>query len=196
MDHDDWGMILPPEEERVLVDAISGSGMPIKDVLLKSFQPESNHPSGGFFGARAVGRNFGALMKAHPVYIDPVGSLAGGYMVNFSSYRKVGHPPEMDLQGLPRAHRLYRLAAPLFGQQHFCQDMQIGLDLGYGGLLDKVRRYRDEQAPEHAEFYDGLEAELLGLQDWISRTAEAARAAWRRRRSDLSSGAICWRWPR
>ncbi|MFO7696637.1 MAG: pyruvate formate lyase family protein, partial [Anaerolineae bacterium] len=176
MDHDDWGMILPPEEERLLVDAISGSGMPIKDVLLKSFQPEANHPSGGFFGPSAVGRNFEALMKAHPVYIDPVGSLAGGYMVNYSSYRKVSHPPEMDLHGLPERISRYKLAAPLFGQQHFCQDMQIGLDLGYGGLLEKVRHYRAENAPEHAEFYDGLEAELLGLQDWISRTAEAARA--------------------
>lgn len=174
MDHDDWGMILPPEEERVLVEAISGSGMPIKDVLLKSFEPEPNHPSGGFFGPAAVGRNFCALMRAHPVYIDPVGSLAGGYMVNFSSYHRVSHPPEMDLQGLPERINHYHLTAPLFGQQHFCQDMQIGLDLGNGGLLEKVRHYRDQNAPEHADFYEGLEAVLLGLQDWIGRTAQAA----------------------
>jgi len=149
--------------------------MPIKDVLLKSFVPQPNHPSGGFFGAESVGRNFGALLKAHPVYIDPVGSLAGAYMVNFGSYRQVSHPPEMDLLGLPERIQHYRLAAPLFGQQHFCQDMQIGLELGFGGLLTKVRRYGRAHGAEKAGFYAGLEAVLEGLQDWIMRTSAAAR---------------------
>ncbi len=176
MDHDDWGMILPPEDRREIVQAMSTSGMPITDVLLKGFEIRPNHPSGGFFGAKAVGENFRALMEAHPVYIDPFGSLAGGYMVNFSSYRQVSHPPEMDLGDLPERIARYRLTAPLLGQQHFCQDMAIGLALGYGGLLAKVRSYRLQQGPEKAAFYDGLEAVLLGLQNWISRTAEAAGA--------------------
>ncbi len=175
MDHDDWGMILPPEDQREIVQAISTSGMPITDVLLKGFEIRPNHPSGGFFGAKAVGENFSALMRAHPVYIDPLGSLAGGYMVNFSSYRKVSHPPEMDLGDLPERIARYRLAAPLFGQQHFCQDMAIGLELGFGGLLAQVRTYRQRHGAEKAGFYDGLEALLLGLQDWIGRTASAAR---------------------
>jgi formate C-acetyltransferase len=175
MDHDDWGMILPPEERREIVQAISTSGMPITDVLLKGFEIRPNHPSGGFFGPKAVGDNFRALMEAHPVYIDPLGSLAGGYMVNFASYRKVGHPPEMDLGDLPKRIARYKLAAPLFGQQHFCQDMAIGLELGYGGLLAKVRHYQGQYGPDKADFYAGLEATLLGLQNWIGRTADAAR---------------------
>jgi pyruvate-formate lyase len=175
MDHDDWGMILPPEDQREIVQAISTSGMPITDVLIKGFEITPNHPSGGFFGPKAVGENFRALMEAHPVYIDPMGSLAGAYMVNYSSYRKVSHPPEMDLGDLRERVDKYKMAAPIFGQQHFCQDMAIGLDLGYGGLLGKVRTYRQEHDPERADFYDGLEAVLLGLQNWIQRTADAAR---------------------
>ncbi|MBC7234374.1 MAG: formate acetyltransferase [Chloroflexi bacterium] len=175
MDHDDWGMILPPEDRRELVETISTSGMPITDVLLKGFEITPNHPSGGFFGAKAVGENFRALMEAHPVYIDPMGSLAGAYMVNFSSYRQVRIPPEMDLGGLPERIAKYKLAAPIFGQQHFCQDMAIGLELGYGGLLQKVRTYRQKHGSDKADFYDGLEAVLLGLQNWIQRTADAAR---------------------
>ena len=175
MDHDDWGMILPPEDQRELVDAISTSGMPIKDVLIKGFEIESNHPSGGFFGPKAVGKNFRRLMEAQPVYLDPMGSLAGAYMVNYSSYRKVSHPPEMDLGNLPERIDKYKLAAPIFGQQHFCQDMAIGLELGYGGLLRKVRTYRQQHGSDKAGFYDGLETVLLGLQNWIGRTADAAR---------------------
>jgi len=56
--------------------------------------------------------------------------------------------------------------------------MAIGLELGYGGLLDKIRTYRRQHGPDKADFYDGLEAVVLGLQDWIHRTAEeAARMA-------------------
>ncbi len=176
MDHDDWGMILPPAERRAIVETISTSGMPIRDVLIKGFQVTPNHPSGGFFGPKAVGANFRALLEAHPVYVDPLGSLAGAYMVNFSSYITVHRPPELDLGDLPERIATYQLAAPVFGQQHFCQDMAIGLALGYGGLLERIRRYRQEHGPDKAEFYDGLEAVVLGLQDWIARTAEAARA--------------------
>ena len=175
MDHDDWGMILPPEDRREIVETISTSGMPITDVLIKGFAITPNHPSGGFFGPKAVGENFRALMEAHPVYVDPMGSLAGAYMVNYSSYIQVRKPPELDLGDLPARIEKYQMAAPVFGQQHFCQDMAIGLDLGYGGLLDKIRRHRAQHGPEKADFYDGLEAVVLGLQDWIGRTAEAAR---------------------
>ena len=175
MDHDDWGMILPPEDRRELVQTISTSGMPISDVLLKGFEIEPNHPSGGFFGPKAVGENFCRLMEAHPVYVDPMGSLAGAYMVNYSSYRKVRVPPEMDLGDLPGRVDRFKLAAPIFGQQHFCQDMAIGLDLGFGGLFGKVRSHRPDIGSERAGFYDGLEAVLLGIQDWVQRTADACQ---------------------
>jgi len=58
MDHDDWALILPPPQARKLVQTISGSGMPITDVKLKGYEPKPNHPSGGFFGPRAVGAQF------------------------------------------------------------------------------------------------------------------------------------------
>ena len=71
--------------------------MPITDCLLDGFEPRPNHPGGGFFGPRACGENFGRLLRAHPVYIDPVSSLAGGYMVNFMSYRKIHWNPDFAL---------------------------------------------------------------------------------------------------
>jgi len=103
MDYDDWGQILPPEDRREIVQSISGSGVAITDVLLKGFEITPSHPSGGFFGPKSVGENFRALMEAHPVYIDPLGSLAGAYMVNYSSYIQVHHPPELDLGTCPSA---------------------------------------------------------------------------------------------
>ena len=179
MDHDDWALILPPAERRKIVRTMSSSGMPITDCLLEGFEVESNHASGGFFGPKAVGRNFRQLLQAHPTYIDPVSSLAGGYMVNFMSYRKPHWNPDLDpaklAPHLVSLREKYKLLPGIGATQHFCQDLAIGLELGWGGILDHIRRSRQANAPHGADFYVGLEDVVLGMQDWIGRHAQAAR---------------------
>ncbi|MBN1247466.1 MAG: pyruvate formate lyase family protein, partial [Anaerolineae bacterium] len=179
MDHDDWALILPPPDRRKIVQAMSTSGMPITDCLLEGYEPKSNHPGGGFFGPKIVGENYGQLLREHPVYLDPLSSLAGGYMVNFSSYRKPGWNPDLSpaklVPELVEAREVYQLLPGIGATQHFCQDLQIGLDLGWGGIMDKIQRAREANEPRAADFYDGLEAVVLGLQNWIQRTADAAR---------------------
>jgi len=176
MDHDDHGLILPPPDRRDLVKTISSSGMPITDCRLSEVVIESNHASGGFFGPRAVGRNFRNLLDAHPCYIDPNSSLAGAYMSNFMSYRKPQWNPDLDLSPLSAEIARYQLLPGIGAAQHFCQDLAIGLQLGWGGLLQKIRHYRGQNSPYKADFYAGLEDVVLGIQDWIGRTAAAARA--------------------
>ncbi|NLV73479.1 MAG: formate acetyltransferase [Chloroflexi bacterium] len=175
MDHDDWALILPPEASRKVVKAMGPSGLPITDVLVDGFEPAPNHPNGAFYGARACGENFGALMRQHPPYVDPRSSLAGGYMVNFGSYRKSGWKPENDYSHLHERQKRYQLITGIGAGQHFCQDLTIGLEQGWGGILARITHYRRVN-PSSAEFYDGLEAVVIGLQDWITRTAEHAEA--------------------
>jgi formate C-acetyltransferase len=178
MDHDDFGSILPPEDQRSIIEVMGASGVPVKTWTLRAFQPTSNHPSGGFFGARNVGANFRALLSMHPVYVDPASSLAGAYMVSFFSYRGTHWKPEFDYSHLRKAQETYKIVTGIGGVQHFCQDLKIGLDLGWCGLLDKIRRHRQLNPKSDAGFYDGLEDVVLGIQDWIGRTAdEASRMA-------------------
>ncbi len=174
MDYDDWAMILPPPELRELTKAISGSGVEVNECKIKGIEMVSNHPSGAFFGPKATGESFRRLLEAHPVYVDPMASLAGAYMVNFYSYRKLDWPPEFSYDHLKPLIDLYALHAGIGAKQHFCQDLRIGLELGWGGLLDKIRYYRGVH-PEAEDFYDGLEAVVLGVQNWIGRTAQACR---------------------
>ena len=178
MDHDDHALILPPPERRQVVRTMSSSGMPITDCRLNGFELQPNHPSGGFFGPKAVGENFRRLLEAHPVFIDPDSSLAGGYMSNFMSFRKPHWNPDFDFSHLEDGIERYKLLPGIGAAQHFCQDLQIGLELGWGGILEKIHRYRQANAPRSADFYLGLEAVVLGIQDWIGRTAgEAERLA-------------------
>jgi pyruvate-formate lyase len=172
---DDLAIILPPEERREVVHAISGSGVPITDVIMTGVEVQSNHPDGGFYGPKACGENFGALLRSHPAYVDPMSALAGAYMTNFGSFRKGGWKPELDYSHLHEEQVRYGLLSGIGAPQHFCQDLSIGLELGWGGILDKIRHYREVNAPRGADFYDGLEAIVLGMQDWIARSAALAR---------------------
>jgi len=87
MDRDDYGQILPPPDRRQVVEVMGTSGVPIVDVLLKGYEPTGNHANGDFYGAKAVGENFRALLEMHPPYVDPMSTILGGYCANFNSYR-------------------------------------------------------------------------------------------------------------
>ena len=174
MDFDDHAIILPPEEIRETVQTLGGSGVYFTDVIMSTFKPAPNHPSGGFFGPRSTGENFRRLLEAHPVYLDPISSLAGAYMVNFMAYRTVVWNPDIDCTELLAEHAKYQTIPAIGGVQHMCQDMEMGLKLGWGGLLEKIKRYRVNN-PASEDFYAGLEHVVLGIQNWIQRHAEAAR---------------------
>ena len=177
MDHDEWGIVLPPESSREVVETMSASGVIARDVLFNFVTLESNHPNGDFYGAAAVGRNYRMILENHPVFIDRYSSLAGAYMTNFYAYRKTQWKPEYNFGDLQEAQELYAIVHGIGGLQHMCQDNQIALSLGLSGLLERVRCH-GRRNPGKAEFYTALEDIVLGLMNWISRTAsEAGRLA-------------------
>jgi formate C-acetyltransferase len=173
MDRDDLGKILPPPELRKVIETVSPSGVIIKDVIMKN-KLKSNHPSGGFFGPKVCGENFRLLLEVHPVYVDRMSSLAGGYMVHFSSYRNPQWNPDFDYSHLKEEQLKYGIYHGIGGVQHFCPDLTIGLELGWGGILEKVRNYRKINL-QATEFYDGLEDVIFSIRNWIYRHVETAR---------------------
>ena len=174
MDFDDHALILPPPDRRKVVQTVSGSGQLVADVQLDGLELKSNHADGNFYGPKLCGENFRTLLETHPTYIDPTSSLAGAYMVNFYSCHKSRWKPECDYSHLREEQEKYQLGPGIGAWQHFCQDLTIGLELGWEGILDKIHRCRRVNGPEAAGFYDGLEHVALGIQNWIRRNAEAA----------------------
>ncbi|MEI6566741.1 MAG: pyruvate formate lyase family protein [Verrucomicrobiota bacterium] len=175
MDFDDWALVLPPHELRKVVKTMGSSGAEIKDCLLSSFEPEPNHPRGGFFGAKAVGKNYRSLLEVHPTYVDPMSSLAGAYMTNFYAYRQPHWNPDFSYSFLEADQKKYRLVHGIGGVQHLCQDLAIGLELGWGGLRAKIGAFRAKNTDDKSQaFYDGLEDVVSGMQGWIRRTADSA----------------------
>ncbi len=137
------------------------------------FTPKSNHPSGGCYGARSIGENFRAWLDVHPVYIHPQSALAGGWITYVPGVG--GWKPEDRPAHLRPLHKKYNLRPGIGAQNHLGPDMKIGLDLGWGGLLAKIREYRALNQPTDTGFYDAEENLVLGVQDWIKRHVTKAR---------------------
>ena len=131
----------------------------------------------GSQGGRDCGCDYRLLLECHPTYIDPMSSLAGAWMTTLGSYRCPNRHPDCLYAHLHEEQRKYNIIHGIGGVQHFAPDMLIGFELGWGGMLEKVRTCRDKNAPHGADMYAGWEDVILGIQNWIGRNAEAARLA-------------------
>lgn len=157
MDADDLGSIAAPPEF--------------------TWQPAYNDPAGDFYGAKAWGENFRALMDAHPTYVNPLDALAGRWITSLMWHRKEWMYAGFDYSELAPEQQLYGIVSGIGAPQHFAADYLIGFELGWGGLLEKVRRYRAMHGAEKAEIYQAWENMILGIQGWIRRHVEALCAA-------------------
>lgn len=139
------------------------------------FEVVPNHPSGGCYGIKGIGENFRRWLEVHPVYINPMSSLAGAW-VRKRIPGLGGWKPEDRPEHLYPLHRKYNMYSPGIGSaNHLGPDMTIGLRLGWGGMLKKIRHYREFNRPPDTSFYDGEEQLVLGAQTWIKRHVTEAK---------------------
>ena len=137
------------------------------------FEPISNLDDGGYCGMRACAENFRQWLRVHPVYVHPMSAMAGAWVGPIPG--SIWHPDDRPTH-LHALHEKYNFLQPGIGAtHHFGGDLQIGLDLGWGGLLEKIRHHRERNRPEDTSFYDGEAEVVLGIQHFIERHVEHAR---------------------
>ncbi len=125
-DEDDYGLVLPPESFKV--------DLPVRDA------------TGQWSGPRSWAANFRWLLENHPCYIDPDDAIAGRWMFMLSRMR-LGYQLSrsnfaFDYSHLEPEQKKYDITTGIGKDAHFAPDYQIGLELGWGGLLEKVRSAR------------------------------------------------------
>lgn len=156
-DGDDYGSIPAPDDYK--------------------FQCIPNHENGSWYGYEGWSRNFHKLMSEHPVYIDSVDAFSCRWMYSMiwfdekSPEKGLNWNPDYSYDELKPKQELYGIVSGIGSDAHFGGDYELGLGLGWGGLLEKLRRYRGEN-PGHEEFYDAEELVIQGIQNWISRAIE------------------------
>ena len=62
----------------------------------------------------------------------------------------------------------YNIQTGIDGDAHFACDYSIGFELGFGGLLEKIERYRKIN-PDKKDFYDAEEKVLRAIIDFVRR---------------------------
>lgn len=155
LDFDDWGFVHYPDFK---------------------FEARPNHPSGIVYGSVTIGEHLRRFFNEIPKYINKNSALAGAWIGPFHNYVKIEVVPEDQPKELHEIWEKYDTRPGFGGMNHCAGDITIGLQLGWGGLLKKIRYYREFNAPVNTAFYDGEEQVVIGMQEWITALAQEARA--------------------
>lgn len=154
LDEDDYGRIVPPKG-------------------LWDIHP--NHPDGSFYGFDAWAQNFCSLMNVHPVYIDPDDAFAGRWMYFMSKMRPNKWNPKCPYDFLKENIQKYDIICGIGDDAHFAPDYEIGLKLGWGGLIRKIEHYKTvNTSDEQLHFYDLHLRVIHSVQGWIQRHIDQA----------------------
>ena len=139
--------------------------------LPEGYHFEPTKKDGGIFGPAACIENYERFMENHPIYVDPLEILAGRWRDRFDKYREdFPWPDSFSYDHMKPLQELYDTNPGIAKWAHFAADYSIGMRLGWGGLLQKVRRYRAlNRDPEKEVFYDAEERTVLAIQGFIAR---------------------------
>lgn len=152
LDEDDYGRIVPPEG--------------VWNVI-------PNAPDGSFYGYEAWTENFCSLMDVHPVYVDADDAFTGRWMYFMSKMRKNKWNPAYPYTHLEENIRKYDIICGIGDDAHFAPDYEMGVRLGWGGIIEKIEHYRkiNTSASQRA-FYDMHLRAIKAVQGWIRRHIE------------------------
>lgn len=152
LNEDDYGRVVPP------VDA---------------WKPIPNHRDGHFYGMDGWLENFTSLMEHHPVYIDPNDAFAGRWMY-FMSRMTNKWNPDYSYVHLQGNIDKYNIICGIGDDAHFAPDYEMGVSLGWGGLLKKIAFYEEKYAndQEKKKFYESHRQIIQSIQVWIRHHIE------------------------
>ncbi len=151
LNEDDYGRIVPPSdfEWRII----------------------PNHHNGSFYGYKGWSENFYALMSKHPVYVDPEDAFSGKWMFFLSRMKGPAWNPDYDYSFLEPEWEKYNIIPGIGFDAHFAPDYKIGLELGWGGLKEKLKSYKKIN-DSREEFYEAEEKTIEAIQSWIKHTID------------------------
>ena len=160
-------------------------------------EPWYNSTNGSFYGYDGMCENFVRVINAHKPYVDPMEMLCGRWRDMLVNYRgDIHYMPDWlkdnlknlefikngatsqwskrwDEQRFPYDHlkplqEKYNITSGIDADAHFACDYRIGFELGFGGLLEKIRKYRAINN-DKTSFYEAEERCVLAIMDFIQR---------------------------
>ena len=129
-------------------------GLIVQDEFRYKLRP--NHENGSIYGYSAWVENYCAILREHPLYCDPLDAFVGKGFLFLERLRPVTCKwnPDYPFDDLKVLFDKYNVISGIDNCHHFTPDLQIGFDLGWGGILDKLKTQRELHDESHHEFYD------------------------------------------
>lgn len=142
------------------------------------YKPKPNHPNGSIYGYKAWQENYCSLLAQHPIYVDALDAFSAKGFLFLERLRpqdKKWNPdyPYDDLQAI---FDRYQIISGINNCHHFTPDIQIGLDIGWGGTLRKLKEQKALHDESHAEFYDAEIAVVEAVIAFINRAGDEIEA--------------------
>jgi len=177
-------------EQNGYTDADDYGTVPLQEGF--DVKPYITSASGSYYGYTAMAENFARMLDAHEPYVDPMEVLCGRWRVGMIRGQQKNPPKWMkketvdyinshvksdktcatwDEENYPYDElkpyqKMYDLNSGIDNTAHFACDYRIGLELGFGGLLDKIEKYRKVN-PDKSEFYDAEEKCVRAIVRWV-----------------------------
>lgn len=159
-------------------------------------EPWYNSTNGSFYGYDGMCENFCRVIDAHEPYIDKNEMLCGRWRDMLVNYRGDLHympdwlknnpkiqefmksatnqwSKRWDEQRFPYDHlkplqEKYNITTGIDGDAHLACDYRIGFELGFGGFLEKINKYRAINKDKSA-FYDAEERTVRAIIRFVER---------------------------
>lgn len=156
LDEDDYGHIVQNEFEYKLVP---------------------NHPNGSIYGYEGWSTNYCRLLSLHPLYCDPLDAFVGKNLLFMERLRPEWGlwNPKYPYDELQKIFDQYNIISGIGNMHHFTPDLQIGLDLGWGGILQKLKEQKLLHDASHNEFYDAEIAVVEAIIAFLKRMSAELR---------------------
>lgn len=151
-------------------------GLIVQDEFQYKLRP--NHENGSIYGYSAWVENYCAILREHPLYCDPLDAFVGKGFLFLERLRPADKKwnPAYPFDELAALFAKYNVISGIDNCHHFTPDLEIGFDLGWGGILEKLKRERARHSEEHYEFYDSEIAVVTAIIDFLTRISNELAA--------------------
>ncbi len=154
-------------------------GLIEQDVFNYKLKP--SHENGSIYGYAAWVDNYTSILSEHPIYCDPLDAFSAKGFLFLERLRPKDKKwnPAYPFDELQTLFDRYNIISGIDNCHHFTPDIQIGFELGWGGILRLLEEQRALHDETHWAFYDAEIAVVRAIIAFIGRAGDeiAAMAA-------------------
>ena len=147
-------------------------GLIVQDEFDYKLKP--SHPNGSIYGYQAWTENYCAILKDHPIYVDPLDAFTAKGFLFLERLRPKDKKwnPDYPFDELQAIFNRYQVISGIDNCHHFTPDLCIGMELGWGGILKKLKEQKELHDESHHEFYNAEIAVVEAIIAFISRAGD------------------------